>query len=115
MNAVPDKMWPKSGSARFTVLAVALFCVMSIIAWALWDVWLHPKSTTSVSNSETLRNVGLLIAGVLAIVFAGWRAWVAERQADAARGQTETAQKGLLNERYQRGAQMLGSHVLAVR
>ena len=37
-----------------------------------------------------------------------WRSWVAQRQAD-------TAEQGLLNERYQRGAEMLGSDVLAVR
>ena len=76
-----------------------------------------------VDNSEqTLRNVGLLIGGLLAFVFAVWRAWVAERQANAARQQAETAllqaetaQQSLLNERYQRGAEMLGSDVLSER
>ncbi len=69
----------------------------------------------TASNGETARNVGFLIAGSLALVFAVWRAIVAEQQAMASRGQTETAQQGLLNERYQRGAEMLGSEVLAVR
>ena len=36
-------------------------------------------------------------------------------QADIAQQQVETAQRGLLNERYQRGAEMLGSPVLSVR
>ena len=83
---------------------------------------MHPKGPTTVSNSETLRNVGLLIGGGLAFVFAGWRAWVAERQANAtqtqaqmAQNQADTAQKSLLNERYQRGAEMLGSEVLSTR
>lgn len=98
-------------------------------ATKLFWSWLHPDDPTDVSNSETLRNVGLLIGGALAFVFAGWRAWVAERQAnasqaqvetalaqvDAAHRQAETAQQALLNERYQRGAEMLGHDVLAVR
>ena len=38
-----------------------------------------------------------------------------ELQADTAQRQFETAQAGLLNERYQKGAEMLGSGVLSVR
>ena len=77
--------------------------------------WLHPEASTGVSNSETLRNVGLLVGGLLAFVFAGWRAWVAEQQATAARRQAQTAERGLLNDRYQKAVEMLGSNVLAVR
>lgn len=98
--------------------------------------WLHPTGAADVSNSDTLRNVGLLIGGVIAFLFGVWRAWVAERQADAAQGQAaaarrqvdavqvqveatqrqaETAQQSLLNERYQRGAEMLASSVLHAR
>ena len=77
--------------------------------------WLHPDDPTDVSNSETLRNIGLLIGGALAFVFAGWRAWIAERQANAAQEQANTAQRTLLNDQYQRGADMLSSDVLAVR
>lgn len=81
------------------------------------------------SNIDTLRSVGLLIGGVLALVFGVWRAWVAERQIVAAQGQLATAQGQLeaaqaqvavaqqssLNDTYQRSAEMLGSGVLAVR
>ena len=132
----------KSGSFWFGVLAV-LFLIAGVVASRLLWGWLHPEKPTTVSNSETLRNVGLLIGGGLAFVFAGWRAWVAERQANATQHQAETAQRqaeivqaqvetsqdqieiaqrqaetaqlSLLNERYQRGAEMLGSEVLAVR
>ena len=83
---------------------------------------LHPEDPTDVSNSDTLANVGLLIGGAVAFVFGGWRAWVAERQtqasqaqAEAAQAQVEVAQQGLLNERYQRAAEMLGSALLTVR
>ena len=79
-----------------------------------WD-WLRPEDSTTVSNSETLRNVGLLVGGALAFVFAGWRAWLAEQEKATAQLQAETAQQSLLNERYERGAEMLGSEVLSVR
>lgn len=111
----------KLSSFWFGILAL-LFLAAAVAASKEWWGWLHPKEPTTVSNSETLRNVGLLIGGGLAFVFAGWRAWVAERQANAtqtqaqmAQNQAATAQKSLLNERYQRGAEMLGSDVLSTR
>ena len=45
---------------------------------------------------------------MIALPFAIWRSTVADRQA-------KTAQRVLLNERYQKGAEMLGSDVLSVR
>ena len=60
------------------------------------------------SWSTIIRNFGLVAAAVFALWFAKKRILVADRQAD-------TAQRGLLNERYQKGAEMLGSKVLAVR
>ena len=51
----------------------------------------------------------------MAIIFAVWRSVVTERQADTTQRQFEIAQRGLLNERYQKGAEMLGSMVLSVR
>ena len=60
------------------------------------------------SWSTIIRNFGLVAAAVFALWFARKRILVADRQAD-------TAQRGLLNERCQKGAEMLGSKVLAVR
>lgn len=76
---------------------------------AAWD-WLRSGTLGGAgeSNSTTIRNVGFLLAGVLALVFAVWRGVLAHRQ-------SETAEQGLVNERYQTGAEMLGSDVLAVR
>ena len=115
------KHFLKSSFFWFTLLAIVLLSVSVCLTWWRWD-WLHTSASTTASNSETLRNVGLLIGGLLAFVFAAWRAWVAERQANAAQMQAEitqnqaqTAQQSLLNERYQRGAEMLGSRVLSVR
>ena len=50
----------------------------------------------------------MVLAAIIGLPLAIWRSKVAERQA-------ETAQRGLLNERYQRAAEMLGSDLSAVR
>ena len=60
------------------------------------------------SGSATIRNVGLVIAALIALPLALWRSMISHRQA-------VTGQQGLLNERYQKGAEMLGSPVLSVR
>ena len=104
----------RSGTFWFAVLAVILLAVGLLATLVFWE-WLHPKAPTTVSNSETLRNAGLLIGGTLALVFALWRGWVAELQTSTAQRQAETAQRGLLQERYHNGAEMLGSEVVFVR
>ncbi len=101
MNRLVESVYSWLGLSVLLLLAGIIFTV------CFWD-WLHPIGSATVSNSETLRNVGLLIGGALAFVFAGWRACVAQRQA-------ATAEGSLLNERYQRGTEMLGSAILAVR
>ena len=73
------------------------------LAVILWE-WLNGGD----SGSTTVRNVALVLMGVIALPLALWRSVVADRQA-------KTAQQGLLNERYQKGAEMLGSNVLSVR
>ena len=85
-----------SGAVILTVALVAFSVVF-------WD-WLSGGG----SGSETIRNIGLVAAGLIALPLAIWRAIVAGRQAN-------TAQQGLLNERYQKGAAMLGNEVLSVR
>ena len=104
-------------------LAVILPATIAIAAavglcWAFWG-WLQ---TAEESNSATLRNVALIATAVIGLPLALWRSLVAQRQAnaaqrqaDTAQRQADTAQRGLLNERYQRGAEMLGSIVLSAR
>ena len=104
----------KRGWVLATSISIILVIVGVFVAAASWD-WLSEQPAMAVSNGENARNVGFLIAGVLALVFAVWRAIVAERQANASRTQAATAQEGQLNDQYQRGAEMLGSGVLAVR
>ena len=81
-----------------------LLPVFFVWGWSSSIDWI----TDGESNSGTIRNVGLVVAAVIAMRLAMWRSRVAERQAG-------TAQSGLLNERYQKGAEMLGSEILSVR
>ena len=92
-----DGFWWVAGMVAVLVIGVFL-------SWRFWDELRGDQD----SLSTTIRNLGLVIGGVIAILLAVWRSIVAERQAD-------TAQQSLLNERYERRAEMLGSGVLSVR
>ena len=84
--------------AGILVMLIALILLIAVVA--IWIV--------SSAGLEAIRDYGLLIAAIFAFPLGFWRSRVAELQADA-------AQQTLLNERYQRGAEMLGSEVLGVR
>ena len=98
-----------NSTAFWLVIAATVLVSGIVLPVPFWD-WLRSGTIGSAgeSNSTTIRNVGFLIAGALALAFAVWRGVLAHRQ-------SETAQQGLRNERYQKGAEMLGSKVLAVR
>ena len=83
---------------------VVALAIGLLLSWVFWEELRGDEEPLSA----TVRNVGLVIGGVVAVLLALWRSRVAERQAD-------TAQRGLLNERYQKGAEMLGSPTLSVR
>ena len=100
---------PESG-AFWMVATVVVAATEVVVAAVFWD-WL----SGSESGSTTVRNIGIVVAGSVALLLAMWRALVADKQARAAQDQTATAQQSLLNERYQKGAEMLGSAVLSVR
>ncbi len=85
---------------------VASILVLVVLSWAGWlswdwvqDFWCWLKG--SESGSATIRNVVLTIGGPFAL----WLAW----------RRSVVAQRGLMNERYQKGAEMLGDNLLAVR
>ena len=93
------------GNTFWWIAGIGLVLVTGLsLSWCYWEE-LHSDQE---SLSATVRNVGVVIGGVIAILFAVWRSIVAARQAT-------TAQRGLLNERYQKGAEMLGSNILTVR
>ena len=102
---------------KFYVGAVAVMTALSGAVWWseewLWMVWwswewLATEPCGMESRSTTARNVGILFFGLIAIGFGIWRGVVANRQA-------RTSQRGLLNQRYQKGVDMLGSKDLAAR
>ena len=107
----PDWFWWIAG-------VVAILAIGVVSSWFFWEDLRGDEE----SLSTTIRNLGLLEGGIVAIVLAVWRSLVAQkqaeaalRQADTALRQADTAQQGLLNDRYQKGAEMLGNDVLSVR
>ena len=92
-------------SAWFFVVTWALVVMVAsgLASVAYWD-----SLNVNESSSATIRNLTLVVSVVIALPLAIWRSVVAARQA-------ETAYHGLLNERYQKGSEMLGSNVLSVR
>ena len=96
LNRHEKVLWP------LAVLVVGI--VGSLVAWQLW----YDLKDDREPVSTTIRNIALIVGGLIAVMLAMWRSRVSERQAD-------TAHQGLLYDRYQRGAQMLGDHALAVR
>ncbi len=95
--------WWDSGSkfaedhlGLLTVIVLVGFTFFIIVSILCGD-WLYRGE----SGSTTVRNLGLIIAAIIAFPLAIWR--------------SKVAQSSLLNERYQKGAEMLGSEVLSVR
>lgn len=82
------------------VISITLIVGEIALVLIYWD-WLAIEPPGMESRSATLRNAVLALAGPIAIVVATWRNVISNR--------------GLLNERCQKGAEMLGSEVLSVR
>ena len=97
---------PRSESAfKWWIIAWALLLVAATsIVWIKCPAWL----TAGESGSTTIRNVGLVILAAVGLPLAIWRSVIAERQAQAAQRQSEIAEQNLLNDRFQKGVEMLG-------
>ena len=92
--------------ASLGVVVVALV-TLGVSLYSSWDsVWWWLEELESAS--ATIRNVCLVIGAFAALGLTVRRIKVADRQA-------RTAQQGLLYDRYQKGAEMLGGALLAVR
>ena len=87
---------------------ISLSIAIPALGLSLSIVYWDSLTTDNESASSAIRNVGLVIAGSTALPLAIWRGLVAQKQADA-------AQQSLRNERYQKGAEMLGDEQLSVR
>ena len=103
----------RSRTAIILIVGVlALLVGVFVCVWWDWVLhlwcWLSTVPPNRESASTTIRNVGLVIGAIIGIGLANRRIKVADHQ-------VETSERGLLNERYQKGAEMLGSKILAVR
>ena len=84
------------------VLGVAIY-----LTYRYWEELLE--------DAGLARNLIFVVAALIGLPLAIWRSFVADRQSKTAQQQSETAQRSLLNERYQKGTEMLGSEVRSVR
>ena len=78
----------------FLVAAIMLGPALADV-WPMvfnWHTWQVDREGTA-TKSEIVRNLGLLVAAVLALVVGTWRAWSAERQTKSSNEQT-----GIANE-----------------
>ena len=89
--------WASRATPRILAFAehrIALLAgILLIVVIVLW--------VAAPEQSDAIRNFGLVIAAIVALPIAIWRSRVAEQS--------------VLNERYQRSVEMLGSSVLSVR
>lgn len=102
----------KWGPPRVVITVIAVYAVV-VSSLLMYVLFIMPSS--DAVSLEQIRDIALIVGGGTALLFAGWRSWVAERQADIALRQSEVSQRRLLDERYQRAAEMLGSTVIATR
>ena len=93
-----------SGGFWFSVYALA---VSALTAWGCY-AFRDELLGESAGFSATVRNVGLVSAGLVALGLAVWRSLVAKRQADI-------AARSLLYERYQRAIELLASDKRHIR
>ena len=112
------------------IVPLAILVLFAGAALLSWD-WLRDAQSTdrTESNVSTLSKIAAIVGGGIALWVAWRRSNSADRQADAAQNQIriaqgqieiaqsqiEIAQHSMRNERFQKGAEMLGSETLAVR
>ena len=101
---------------------LSLLELLAIVALSVayyWEDIRHWAYGEKASNGETLRSlalaVGACLAAFIGLPLAIWRSIVANRQAEAAHRQAETFERERRDERYQKGAEMLGSDTLVTR
>ena len=97
---------------RWWIVLVAVTVAFGVgLSLHFWEL-LHDDED---SLSTTISNLSFVFGGIVAIELALWRSIVGERQTTASQQQAETAQRDLLNQQFQKGAEMLGSSVLSIR
>ena len=118
MRTCTKKVWGwlvGDGLFVFVLVMFLAFVILGVLLWCNWQWAWEPRG-------EPLRNLALILLGVIGLPLAIWRSIVAHRQTQASLRQaqisyeqTQISERGFLNERYQKGAEMLGSETLATR
>ena len=87
-------------------------------SWEYWNV----GDKTTATRSEVLRNVGLLIVGIVGLGFGVWRSYTAYQQTEAAKKQADVAlkqagiaERGHFTERFTKAIEQLGSESNPIR
>ena len=98
------RSWLERHSGVLTLAWIVIVIVLTIWFWLAFK-----------SNGEVLRNYALFAAAAIGLPLAFWRSCVAHKQANSQSKQADTAERGHNNERFQKGADMLGSSVMTTR
>ena len=100
---------------------IALLVLILAVGWHWCSIWAYICPIWldfGVNTGDRARNLALTFAAPLALVgilMAYWRNRTADKQTETAIKQANTSERGLQNDRYQKGSEMLGSGVLVVR
>jgi len=78
------------------------FGALVLLAWYCWD-WLANE------NSAILRNLGLLLFGILGMPLAWWRTKIADKNAENALNNTKIADRNSVTDIFTRAIEQLGS------
>jgi len=108
MNDVVEKgmkFYQRWARVIWGVISLIIIFVLIYFAYCFWG-WLSDGG--GESNSAVLRNISFMVAGIIGLTLAGWRSLIAQKQA-------ETSESGLQNDRYQKGAEMLGNETCSTR
>ena len=100
-HTVPAWIW-------ITLLVALVLFIGADLSYRHWDWLASPIESGGESGSTTIRNIALVLAGVVALILALWRGVIGERQAAA-------AELSVSDGRYQRGIEMLASENLSAR
>ena len=102
--------------------AAVAFVLVSPIAWgSYWltiffqELFFGADAESVFSNRYSFHGHVLVVIAAIGLPVVLWRAHASQTQSAAASDQSNTAQRNLLNERYQKGVEMLGNQELSVR
>ena len=104
----------RSGTFWFSIAVVVVLGIGAGLSATFWGD-LVGTGDNKESLSTTVRNVMLMMGGLLALPLAIWRGWVAEQQVKATGDSVNAAHEAIATQRFQAAAQMLGHDLSAVR